>query len=79
MKTHIQSKGRGAADIYEVAVKRMDKYDIAHWQFDLFLRKNETSEKIISKYAQREGVGEFVDDVDGDVWFKVFFGYPGKC
>lgn len=79
MKIHIQGKGRGAADIYEVAVKRMDRYDIAHWQFDLFLRKNETSEKIISKYAQKEGVGEFVDDVDGDVWFKVFFGYPEKC
>ena len=79
MKTHIKGKGRGAADIYEVAVKRMDKYDIAHWQFDLFLRKNEISEKIISKYAQKEGVGEFVDDIDGDVWFKVFFGYPEKC
>jgi hypothetical protein len=79
VKIHIQGKGRCAADIYEVAVKRMDKHDIAHWQFDLFLRKNETSEKIISKYAQREGVGEFVDDVDGDVWFKVFFGYPEKC
>ena len=78
MKIHIQSKGRGAADIYEVAVKHMDKYDIAHWQFDLFLRKNETSIKIINKFVQRESVGEFVDDVDGDVWFKVFFGYPGK-
>ena len=78
MKIHIQGKGRGAADIYEVAVKRMDKYDIAHWQFDLFLRKNETSIKIINKFVQRESVGEFVDEVDGDVWFKVFFGYPGR-
>ena len=78
MKIHIQGKGRGVADIYGVAVKRMDKYDIAHWQKDLFLRKNEVSVKIIGKYAQREGVGEFVDDVDGDVWFKVFFGYPEK-
>ena len=79
MKTHIQGKRRSAADIYEVAVRRMDKYDIAHWQKDLFLRKNDVSVKIISKYAQKEGVGEFVDEVDGDVWFKVFFGYPGKC
>ena len=78
MKAHIQGKRRVVADIYDVAVKHMDKWDIAHWQKDLFLRKNEVSEKIISKYAQREGVGEFVDDVDGDVWFKVFFGYPGK-
>jgi hypothetical protein len=79
LKTHIQSKGSGMADIYEVAVKHMDKYDIAHWRFDLFLRKNETSIKIINKFVQRESVGEFVDEVDGDVWFKVFFGYPGKC
>lgn len=79
MKTHIQGKGRGVADIYEVAVKYMDKWDVAHWQKDLFLRKNEVSAKIIGKYAQRDGVGEFVDDVDGDVWFKVFFGYPGRC
>ena len=79
MKTHIQGKGRGAADIYEVAVKRMDKYDIAHWQKDLFLRKNDVSVKIIRKYAQKEGVGEFVDDVDCDGWFRVFFGYPGRC
>ena len=79
MKIHIQGKGRGVADIYGVAVKRMDKYDIAHWQFDLFLRKNETSIKIINKFVQKESVGEFVDEVDGDVWFKVFFGYPGKC
>ena len=79
MKTHAQGKWRGAANIYDVAVKYMDKYDIAHWQKDLFLRKNAVSAKIISKYAQRDGVGEFVDDVDGDVWFRVFFGYPGRC
>ena len=66
-------------DIYTAATKCMDKWDIAHWQFDLFLRKNETSIKIINKFIQKESVGEFVDEVDGDVWFKVFFGYPGKC
>ena len=78
MKIHIQNGGSSVTDIYTAATKFMDKWDIAHWQHDLFLRKNETSAKIISKFVQRESVGEFVDEVDGDVWFKVFFGYPGK-
>lgn len=76
MKVHIKNGGSGAADIYAVATKRMDKWDIAHWQHDLFLRKNETSVKIIGKFVQRESVGEFVDEVDGDLWFRVYFGYP---
>lgn len=66
-------------DIYEVEVKRMDKVRYRALAEGLVSQgRMMVSVKIISKCAQREGVGEFVDDVDGDVWFKVFFGYPGK-
>ena len=62
-------------DIYAAAKRKMDKYDIAHWQSDLFLCKNAISIALISQFDQRACVREVVDDVDGDVWFEIFFAY----
>ena len=62
-------------DIYAAAKRKMDKSDIAHYQSDLFLRKNVISIALINQFNQRECVREFLDDVDGDVWFEIFFAY----
>lgn len=62
-------------DIYTAAKRKMDKYDIAHWRSDLFLRKNALSIALINRFDQRECVREFVDDIDGDVWFVIGFAY----
>lgn len=65
-----------AMDLYTAAKQRMDKWDIAHCQSDLFLRKNSVSVKLMAQLDQRAGVREFVDDIDGDVWFRIHFAYP---
>ena len=62
-------------DIYRAAKRKMNQYDIAHSQSDLFLRKNAVSIALIKRFDYRECVREFIDDVDGDVWFEIFFAY----
>ena len=75
-KGTFHTKGRGIlTDIYTAAKEVMQKGDIAHWQSDLYLRKNSVSIGLVKHYEQRACVKEFVDPVDGDIWFEIGCAY----
>jgi hypothetical protein len=65
----------GTTDIYTLAKEQMKQEDIWHWQSDLYLRKNAISIALVRRYNQRACVTEFVDDIEGDVWFNIPFAY----
>ena len=62
-------------DIYERAVREMDAKDIAHWQSDLYLRRNAISEKLISEYKFKANVKQFRDQIDHVIWYDIPFAY----
>ena len=62
-------------DIYQEAKAVMQPGDIYHCGSDLYLRKNKISVNLVDQFEQVASVGEFIDQVDGDVWLRIWYAY----
>lgn len=61
--------------IYEKAQKEMRQDEISHHESDLYLKKNEVSEKLVKNYEFKNGVKMFVSQIDGMMWYDIPFAY----
>ena len=62
-------------NIYQEAIKKMDKKDIDHYCSNLYLKVNEISKNIIDNYEFKDAVSTFIDDIDKEEWYDIPFGY----
>lgn len=63
------------SNIYAAAVTQMHPEDIAHYESDLYLRKNPISMRLVEQFEHGACATEFVDPIDGDVWFNIALAY----
>lgn len=45
---------------------------------DLYVLKNDTSEKWLSEYEFKGSVETFISEIDGQVWYDIPFGYANE-
>ena len=63
-------------NIYELAKAQMKPEDIDHHESDLYLRKNEISDKLVADYDYRTtSTSVFRDNIDHVLWYEVKFAY----
>lgn len=72
--------------LYELAVEQMESKDIDHYMSDLYLRKNEISDRLIKETGREVntgnvcGVKTFIDNIDHVTWYEIPFAYtPERC
>jgi len=62
-------------NIHAELLKVCGKNDIDHWYSDLYVRKTQATEKIISAYKFRNNVETFIDQIDHVTWYDIPFAY----
>ena len=75
IKTQIDNMFSKDSDIYRQALQKMAPDEIDHHESDLYLKKNEVSDKLISNYKFRNNVTIFRDQIDGVLWYEIPFAY----
>ena len=60
--------------IYQKAIKSMPENEIAHWCSDLYLKKTETSSRLVSEYEFSNMVTTFIA-IDSTLWYDIPFAY----
>lgn len=53
----------------------MKPEEIGNWCSDLYVKKNEISDKFVSEYSSKNIVTTFISNIDGKVWYEIPFGY----
>lgn len=74
-KTQIDNMFSKDSDIYRQALQKMAPDEIDHHESDLYLKKNEVSDKLISNYKFKNNVTIFRDQIDGVLWYDIPFAY----
>lgn len=74
-KTQIDNMFSKDWDIYRQALQKMAPDEIDHHESDLYLKKNEVSDKLISNYKFKNNVTIFRDQIDGVLWYEIPFAY----
>lgn len=74
-KTQIDNMFSKDSDIYHQALQKMAPDEIDHHESDLYLKKNEVSDKLISNYKFKNNVTIFRDQIDGVLWYDIPFAY----
>jgi hypothetical protein len=53
----------------------MKEEEISNWCSDLYVKKNEISEKFVSEYEFKMNVKTFVSQIDKKIWYEIPFAY----
>ncbi len=53
----------------------MKKTDIDHHEGDLYVRKNDISDKFVEGYQFKNLVTVFTSQIDHELWYEIPFGY----
>lgn len=53
----------------------MDEHEIDNHESDLYVLKNEISDKFVSEYEFRKQVTIFRDNIDNVLWYDIPFAY----
>jgi len=61
--------------IYEQAVELMDQTEIDFYQSDLYLKRTETSQRLVDEYKFKGNVKIFTSQIDKRFWYEIPFGY----
>lgn len=62
-------------NILEKALKAMPIGEIDHHRSDLYLKVNETSQKLIDEYPFKMNVSIFTDQISGAKWYDIPFAW----
>lgn len=61
--------------ILEKAMETMNPSEIDHHESDLYLKVNETSQKLIDEYPFKMNVSIFTDQISGAKWYDIPFAW----
>lgn len=49
--------------------------EISSHESDLYVKKNQISEKVLADYEFKQNVSTFISQIDGQPWYEVPFAY----
>lgn len=63
-------------ELYDEVCKVLPKEKISHWCSTLYFKKTEETQKLIKNYEYPNDVKTFIDAIDHELWYEVWFAYP---
>lgn len=61
--------------LYQLATEQMDASEIDRHETDLYLKKTDVSDKLISEYEFKGNVKTFIDQIEKCTWYEIPFAY----